>query len=56
MNKTTPEIELVLAKNDPVLKDIIHQIPKPKIVSSKHVFHDLNDAFNNDIIGCRKRF
>ncbi len=41
MNKTTPEIELVLAKNDPVLKDIIHQIPKPKIVSSNHVFHDL---------------
>jgi DNA-3-methyladenine glycosylase II len=41
MNKTTPEIEFVLAKNDPVLKEIIHQIPKPKIVSSKHVFHDL---------------
>ncbi len=33
--------KLHLAKNDPILKDLISEIPFPQIVSTKQVFHDL---------------
>lgn len=35
------ENEKTLLKNDPILGEIILQVPKPNIESSKNVFHDL---------------
>ncbi|MGL4631034.1 MAG: DNA-3-methyladenine glycosylase family protein [Leadbetterella sp.] len=35
------ENEQILAKADPILGKIIFQIPKPRIISTKDVFHDL---------------
>jgi DNA-3-methyladenine glycosylase II len=35
------EVEKKLIKNDPILEKIILQVPKPIIVSTKDIFHDL---------------
>lgn len=35
------ESEIFLAKADPILEKVIIQVPKPKIESTKDVFHDL---------------